>query len=74
MTTTTNIGDSLRDSVYSLLEAAKKQKLDMEVRLAGKKADIYFEEVINRKRVFKIAVECKNYEKNLSNSDIEWFI
>jgi hypothetical protein len=66
--TTTEIGDELRDHVIHLLEA-RGHPVQREVRIDIKKVDILveFEDEFTRR---KIAIECKNYSRSLSQDEI----
>jgi|GEM_PF-1409819 len=68
MKSTTEIGDELREAVVSLLRASQKSSILVRERLlAGKKADIYYEEKAGFIE-YKVAVECKNESTPLGNS------
>ncbi|MBB2749780.1 UNVERIFIED_ORG: hypothetical protein GGI57_000446 [Rhizobium aethiopicum] len=65
---TTQIGDELRDQVIDLLEA-EGHKISREIRIGSKKVDILVE-IEDEFRPRKIAVECKNLSKNISQSEL----
>lgn len=66
----TSIGDSLRDKVFDLLKATGKLNVHKEYNLAGKKADVYFEDQIRFYGKLRVAIECKNYSTKLGVSEI----
>ena len=65
----TEQGNSFRDSVAALLRAAHYDNVRTEVRIGSKKVDVYFEEkgLTTRRR---IAVECKDYDRPLTRKEI----
>lgn len=65
---TTEIGDELRDHVIDLLEA-RGVPVEREIRLGTKKIDVLacIEDDFEDR---DIAVECKNYDKNLGQEDV----
>lgn len=65
---TTEIGDALRDQVIDLLEA-EGHKVSREIRIGTKKVDILLE-IDDEFRPQKIAVECKNLAKNMSQGEL----
>ncbi|NEK15042.1 NACHT domain-containing NTPase [Rhizobium leguminosarum] len=65
---TTAIGDELRDQVIDLLEA-EGHRVSREVRVGTKKVDVLFE-IEDEFRPQKIAIECKNLDKNLSQAEL----
>ncbi|MFC5760460.1 NACHT domain-containing protein [Rhizobium sp. GCM10022189] len=65
---TTQIGDELRDHVIDLLEA-EGHTVSREIRIGTKKIDILVE-MEDEFRPKKIAIECKNLSKNLSQEDL----
>lgn len=64
----TAVGDALRDQIIDLLEA-EGHKVSREVRIGTKKVDILLE-TEDEFRPRKIAVECKNVSKNISQSEL----
>ncbi|MBB3914531.1 NACHT domain-containing protein [Rhizobium fabae] len=64
----TEIGDALRDQVIDLLEA-EGHKVSREIRIGTKKVDILLE-TDDEFRPQKIAVECKNLAKNMSQGEL----
>lgn len=68
MTNTTAIGDELRDYVIGLLEA-QGFSVQREIRINTKKIDILFEQEDDLVRR-KIAVEVKNYNRNLRQDEV----
>lgn len=66
---TTQVGDSFRDAVCQLLRT-QYPDAKTEQYVGGTKVDILFSTFSFGKREV-IAVECKNYEKALSKSDLE---
>jgi len=65
---TTAIGDALRDHVIDLLEA-EGHKVSREVRVGTKKVDVLLE-IDEEFRPQKIAIECKNLGKNMSQGEL----
>lgn len=65
---TTEVGDAFRDAVAGLLRSAGYD-VQSELRLGSKKADLYYEER-RRGKVWKVAVETKNYASALRRSDL----
>jgi hypothetical protein len=65
---TTAVGDELRDRVIELLEA-DGHKVSREIRVGPKKIDVLLE-IDDEFRQQKIAVECKNISKNLSQAEL----
>ncbi len=65
---TTEIGDALRDQVIDLLEA-EGHKVSREIRIGTKKVDILLE-TEDEFRPKRIAVECKNLAKNMSQAEL----
>jgi hypothetical protein len=63
----TEKGDSFRNVVAALLRT-KHETVEIEKSLAGKNVDIYYTET-RYSKVHRIAVECKNYGKNLTATD-----
>jgi len=65
---TTAIGDELRDHVIDLLEA-RGVRVEREIRIGTKKIDV----LASMEDDFEdrdIAIECKNYDKNLGQEDV----
>jgi hypothetical protein len=66
---TTARGNSFRDRVAQLLQAAHYDGVTTERRIGGKKLDVYFEQrTITETR--RIAVECKDYGRPLTTEQI----
>jgi len=63
-----NPGDRLRDEAANLL-APRYGQLVREARVAGKKADLYFEHEDHGKTV-RFYLEAKDYERNLSRDEV----
>lgn len=71
MVSTSKKGDSLRDDVFKLLVAAKKENVTTEKNISGKNSDVYYLEkdaIPNRKK--RIVAECKNYSNMLTRKNI----
>lgn len=71
---TTKKGDCLRDRVYELLVGLKKYNCNKEYFVGGKKADIYYEEIDKFGERIRCVIECKNYNKSLTNTDLKKII
>lgn len=71
----TEKGDFLRDAVFSIVKTAHKLNVDKEKEIAGKKVDVYYEELnpVNR-GVVRYGVECKYYGKHLDRTDYDRII
>lgn len=68
MASTTALGDAFRDDVAALLRAAG-YKVQSEVRVGSKKADIYYEYNV-RGKTWRIAVETKFYKDSLTRGKL----
>lgn len=70
----TKKGNELRDRVFNLLSGLKKRNCKKEHFVGGKKADIYYEEIDFFNDKVRCVIECKNYSKKLTNTNIKSII
>jgi hypothetical protein len=64
-----NPGSSLRDKVASILKISGK-KVDIEYRLECTTADVYYVQRLPGDFKLRVAVECKDWNKSLTSSDL----